>query len=164
MERGKKGQILGMSFGVIFAIFMILVFIALAFIVIGHFLDIGECGEVGNFYEDLQKEVENVMQQQYHESEFKINLPSGIERVCFADLSAQITGFDEDYEEIEIYEFKNANIFLIPPEKSCEGLENNLIKHIDIEKIIKDRNPYCIDVERQLKIKKGFSDKAVTIE
>ena len=44
---------MGMPFELIFGIFLIIVFIVIAFIAIGGFLDIGRTANVGTFYEDF---------------------------------------------------------------------------------------------------------------
>ena len=163
LSASKRSQhTLGLPFGVIFAIFLIVVFIMIAFIAVNHFLNIGKCAGVGQFYEDLQKGVDEAWTTQSSEFDFEINLPSKIEKVCFANLSAEINN-QEDYEQIERYSVYDANVFLVPPEKSCD-MPYKLIKHINITEITNSKNPYCVDVGRKLKIKKTFYGKEVLIE
>jgi hypothetical protein len=38
------------------------------------------------------------------------------------------------------------------------------IEHINITKITETRNPYCVDVSRDLILKKGFYDKFIMVE
>ena len=163
----KRGQhTMGMPFGIIFAIFLIVVFIVIAFIAVNHFLDIGGCAGVGLFYDELQQEVDDVFVSQESEKQFEIDLPSGVRRVCFGDLNAEITQTDEvllDYDEISIYKFQEANVFLIPPGQACE-MQFTTIEYINITKITSERNPYCVDVSRGLILKKGFYDKYVVVE
>jgi len=159
----KRGQhTVGLPFGLIFSIFLIVLFIIIAFIAINHFLDIGRCSEVGRFYEDLQSEVNSALSQQLTETEFEINLPSGINKICFSNLSSTISNL-EDYEIIKNYYVYEANLFLIPPEKAC-NMPYKLISHINISEITTNKNPYCVDVSRNLKLKKDFYDKSVLIE
>jgi hypothetical protein len=160
----KRGQqTLGMPFGLIFAMFMIVVFIVIAFIAISHFLDIGRTSTVGRFYVDLQEAVDEAQHGQRSEFSFEIDLPSEIVRICFANLSAEITGPDVDYQMIEMFEVYEANVFLIPPGEA-EGFGWHKIDNINISKITEVRNPYCVDSSRDLKIKKEFYDRLVTIE
>jgi hypothetical protein len=168
--RGKRGQhTVGLPFGIIFAIFLIVIFIVIAFIAVSHFFDIGKCSSVGMFYEELQKEVDEVwVSQETAGKDFEINLPSGIMKVCFANLTSDIlpegdASVLDDYDEISIYKYQEANIFLVPGGGACEMQFNN-IKHINITKITETRNPYCVDVSRDLVLKKGFYDKFVIIE
>ncbi|RMD46115.1 hypothetical protein D6829_00395 [Candidatus Pacearchaeota archaeon] len=161
---GKRGQqIMGMPFGVIFSIILIVVFIVIAFIAIGSFLDIGRKSSVGLFYKDLQEAVDNAWESQSAEFDFKINLPSGIKKVCFANLSKTINSNDEVYDEIERYSVYDANVFLYPPQKA-EEMQWKKIRHINLSKIIANENPYCVDTSKNLKIKKGFDDRLVVIE
>ena len=131
-------------------------------IAVNHFLDLGRCGEVGLFYDNFQKKITEAWSMQYEESSFKINLPSGIEKVCFANLSGNILN-QADYEKIKNYDVYDANLFLIPIEKTCD-MPYKLIKHINITKITKSENPYCIENSKEMKIKKGFYDKLVFVE
>lgn len=160
----KRGQqTMGMPFGMIFSIILIVVFVVIAFIAIGSFLDIGRSAGVGLFYTELQEAVDNSWRGQSSETTFKINLPSEVKTVCFSNLSADITGETEYYNEIKNYEVYEANTFLIPPE-NAQQMQWKLINHLDIEKITKDQNPYCVSTSQKLKLKKGFYDKLVSIE
>lgn len=154
---------MGMPFCVIFSIFLIVIFIVVAFIAIAIFLDFGKSSEVGLFYRDLQVAVDSARSSQLSEFNFKINLPDKIEKVCFADLSEEITGNFEEYEMIKYYDYYDANIFLIPPEFGRD-MEWNKINYINITKITEDSNPYCVLVSQELKIKKSFHDRLVIVE
>jgi len=159
----KRGQqTMGMPFGIIFAIFLIVVFIVIAFIAIGHFLGIGNSSSIGMFYRDFQDAVDDATRGQFEESSFDIDLPSGIEKVCFANLSKKITNPGLEYDAIRNYDVYNANVFLVPTE-FAEGMQWKLIDKINISKIIADSNPYCVAVEDGFVIKKGFYDKEVWI-
>ncbi|MCH7850330.1 MAG: hypothetical protein IH845_01675 [Nanoarchaeota archaeon] len=159
----KSGQqMMGMSFGMIFAVFMIVVFLVIAFIAVRGFLDIGDTAEVGLFWKSLQEEVDDAWRGQSSSTKFKIKLPRGVEKICFGDLNGRITGLEEDYLAVRDFEVYDANAFLIP-RGAAEGLEFKLISHINLEKIIEDQNPYCVDVTNGLVIEKDFYDKLVII-
>jgi len=164
MVIAKKGQgTMGMPFGVIFSIFLIIVFVAIAFIAVEYFLDIGRASSVGMFYSELQEEIDEAWTSQSTEINFEVDLPSGIKTICFANLSNKITMPGEDYQMIEKYKVYDANVFLLPPEKT-ENMPWKTIKHSNLTKIIEERNPYCLEVSNGLKIKKDFYDKLVVIE
>ncbi|MFH0808496.1 MAG: hypothetical protein V1888_02670 [archaeon] len=157
----KRGQqALGMSFGMIFAIFLILVFIVIAFIAVGYFLNLGESAGVGLFYNELQSAVDGAMSGQEIDRNFVINLPSDIESICFANLSATITKPGAEYDAIRDYEVYDANTFLVPPEKA-QGMQWKLIDRINITKITSIKNPYCVSTNDDLRIVKGFYDRLV---
>lgn len=165
MRDNKKGQhILGMPFEVIFAIFLIVIFIIIAFIAIGGFLDVGRSTNVGLFYEEFQKAVDDAWKSQSGLSSFEINLPTEITSICFANLSAPIKGsYQTEYQMIKNYDVYVANTFLIPPEKS-QNMQWKMINHLDIENITKVQNPNCFSTNEELKIKKEFYSRFVMIE
>ena len=164
----KKAQhTMGLPFGVIFAIFLIIVFIVIAFIAVNHFLEIGDCSKVGKFYDDLQDKIGEAISGQESNFLFDVDLPSGIDVICFANLSDDIHGeeSDENYQKLRDFEIYDGNIFLLPRGKACD-MSWKKMDNINITKITKEKNPYCIDLERrnELRIKKGFYDKYVVIE
>ena len=164
IDRNKRAQhTVGLPFGLIFSIFLIVIFIIAAFWAVNHFLDIGQCSRVGLFYDGLQNKIDDAWSSQSSEFSFEVDV-DGIEKVCFGDLSLEITN-PEDYALIERYYLEEANVFLVPPEKACNIPFNN-IKHINITEITKERNPYCIDLTQrnEIIIKKGFYDKLVLVE
>ncbi|MFH0711771.1 MAG: hypothetical protein V1889_01300 [archaeon] len=164
MRVNKKGQhIMGMPFEIIFAIFLIVVFVVIAFIAVGYFLDIGRSSSVGMFYRDFQAVVDDAMRGQFEESSFEIDLPSEIKEVCFANLSAEITNPGAEYEAIKNYDVYEANVFLVPPEYA-QNMQWKLIDRINVSKITQNKNPYCVDADGEIVIKKGFYDKYVQIE
>lgn len=153
---------MGMPFGMIFAIFLIVVFVVIAFIAVGYFLDIGRGSSIGMFYREFQEAVDDAMRGQFEESFFEIDLPSGIDSVCFANLSGEITNRGVEYEAIRNYDVYDANVFLVPPEYA-ENMQWKLIDRINVSRITAERNPYCVDVGDGFVIKKGFYDKEVWI-
>ena len=160
--RCRKGQqTTSLPFGIIFAIFLIVVFVVIAFIAISHFLDIGRQTGVGMFYEDLQTEVESAWKSQSVDKSFEIDLPDSITHVCFANLSEGGSG--PMYEQIKNFYLYDANTFLIPPE-NAEGMGYKLIEHLDIEEMTKSKNPYCVEAGETLRIKKDFYSKLVILE
>lgn len=161
----KRGQqTMGLPFGLIFSIFLIVIFVVAAIWAVTHFLDIGKCSSVGLFYEDLQEKVNDVWAPQTSEFNFEIDLPSAIKKVCFGNLTAEITN-QGDFSEIEIYYLEEANVFLVPIGEACNIPYYNL-KNINISEITREKNPYCVDLEKknEIQIKKGFCDKNVLIE
>ncbi len=169
-EKNKKGQqILGLSFGVIFSIILIVFFIFIAIIVINSFLKAQGCAKVGLFIDDLEADVKKSWNSQTDSHVFKGLLPSGIMYVCFADLSKSFIGNinnDEIWRSISLYEGKNANMFFYPTGESCEMPYKN-IEHLDIEDITMFENPYCIAVDRgriNIKVGKKLNNRFVGIE
>ena len=158
----RAQQSVEMPFGIIFAVFLIVIFVIIAFNATKHFLDVGKCSSVGLFYDELQKEVDSIWASQSAEKQFKISLPSGIKKICFGDLNGRITSPGADYDSISIYDVQDANTFLVPPENAC-NMAYKKINHINITQITSKKNPYCVDVTQPLNLKKGFYDKSVLV-
>jgi len=150
-----------LPFGMIFAVFLIVVFVVVAFIAVKHFLNVGGTARIGQFVQDFQEQVDSAWSGQASEFTFKPDLPD-IEKICFANLSKSITR-PLDYKEIPIHEDEGHNLFLIPASKA-KGFERNTIEHLDVAKITERANPYCVDATRDLTIKKGFYDRLVVVE
>jgi hypothetical protein len=160
MVRKKGQQMMGMSFGMIFAIFLIAVFFVMAFIAVQTFIDWGKIAKIGLFYEDFQEEVSDAWAGQSSNTVLDVDLPKGIKKVCFADFNS---GNYEENSEIRDYEVhEESNIFLIPLRKS-QGLGHKHINHLDISKITSSENPYCISVKDGINIKKDFNDRLVAV-
>ena len=156
MRRGKKAQeTMSMPFSVIFSFFLIIVFIIVAFIAAKSFLDFGSCSSVGLFYDDLQSKIDEAWHSYKSDFEFEIVLPSGVEKVCFANLSEKITGTKADYELIKDYDVYDANVFLVPSGATCDLPYKN-IQHINISLITQAKNPYCVEVSKKLRIQKDI--------
>lgn len=161
---GKRGQSnIGMPFGMIFSIFLIVVFFVVAFIAVRAFLDVGDSSSIGLFYEELQDSVDAAWQSQSSQRTFEVSLPSSVKMVCFANLSKPSRGASDEFRELEIFDIYDSNVFLLPLSAS-EGLERKRIDHLDIDRITSVRNPYCVSTDSDLLIKKDFYDKLVTIE
>ena len=163
-----KGQeTLGISFGVIFSIILIIFFIVVAGIVIRAFLGTKDCAETGIFVDRFESEVKKTWNSQSFKGQFKGNLPTGIEYVCFGNLSNTITGpFQDEGYELGLFEGNRANTFFYPPNKAC-GMPYIQINHLDVEAITRSNNPNCIPVVKGkviIDIEKGLTDRLVNID
>ncbi|MDD5193452.1 MAG: hypothetical protein PHF67_02595 [Candidatus Nanoarchaeia archaeon] len=153
MKRGKSKksqEFMGMSFTVMFSIFLIVVFIVIAFIAIKAFLSTQQCSQIGIFKKDLQAEIDKAWNSASLSLEFKRSLPSNINYVCFANLSNAMTssGIEgEIAEDISIYDETEDNMFFYPLENACE-IPSGYIKHLNIDEITKTKNPYCIKISK----------------
>lgn len=169
-NKRAQGSVMGMPFSTIFSIILIVFFIVIAFVAIKYFLSIGKCGQIGVFSENLQEEIDKAWNSESYDNsgnQFTANLPSGIEYVCFADFKKPATSGSIEqkvYKEFTGYEVYDDNLFLYPRKKACE-MERFKINHIDLEKIISVKNPYCIVADGKVKItiKKGFNENLVSL-
>src|SRR3989344_5094359 len=131
---GKKAQ-LSLSFGMIFSIILIVIFISFAFFAISKFLGIQKSVETGRFLNDFQADVDRIWQGSQG-SEVKIyTIPKKIEYVCFADYAEQERGQNSVLHQrlVEVY-YENENMFFYPV-GSGEGLDSKELRHIDIKRM-----------------------------
>jgi hypothetical protein len=157
MNRSKRAQqLMGMPFSLIFSIILIIFFIVIAFIAINHFLNLKKCTQTGLFVQDLQEQIDKSWNSEKASFTFNSNLPTNVKYVCFANFSKGFNaqGLDETLEEeFNLYGNPNYNLLIYPVASSCD-LGNQNIKHISINKITSQKNPYCIKVDKgQIKIK-----------
>ena len=168
IKTNKKAQsVFGMPFSVIFSIFLIAIFLAVAIYAIMHFLDIRKCTEIGLFIDDFEAEINRVWSSQSSDLVFTRTLPSKINYLCFADLNEAARGNIRDAEGNNIYDElkKNAvytnNMFFYPRRESCIPSKN--VQHLNISGL---SNPYCIETASgkiNIKIEKGFYEALVKI-
>jgi len=163
--KNKRGQgIFGISFGMIFSVILIVFFIVIAFIVINSFLKTQKCARIGIFVDDFKNDVKDAWNSQSSSFESSGVVPTSLDYVCFANLSANFKGeYMEIGDEIGIYQGQNANLFLSPGKNTCNMPYHN-IEHLDIGKITALNNPYCIEVDDGkivIQLEKGFNDNLV---
>ena len=166
LNKLKKAQSsIEMSFGTIFSIILMILFLVVAFIAIRYFFGIQKCAKVGIFCDNFQSEVDSTWYTQGGEFLFKASVPNGVEEICFADLSRLIKGPSESIgDEISIYKGEKTNTFIYPIEEACEMPYKN-VNHLDMQDIIANENPYCVRVNGgnvNIKLKKEFNQKLVS--
>lgn len=167
-KRNKKAEgFLGMGFGMIFSIFLIIIFIAVAIYAIGVFVNFSKCSQIGMFMDKLQNEINTAFNSQYTEKEFPGQLPSNLKYVCFANFSKSIKGdYEQIGEDLERYSNDNHNMFFYPRQKACT-LPSKFISHINITSISKTDNPNCFQIVNgkvKIKILKGFNEGLVKLQ
>ncbi len=156
-----------LSFGMIFSIILIIIFISFSFYAIQKFLDIQNSVQVGKFANDFQNNIDKIWKGSQGSEEKEYFLPKKIIYVCFVDYSSEKKGEKQDlYNELEQLYYENENMFFYPI-GSAQGFDAREIKHIDLEKITENENPFCIeniDGKLNLIIKKDFGEVLITIE
>lgn len=167
MRINKRGDgAVGMSFGWLFALFLIIAFIGAAIYGIKIFMNFGSCSSQKLSLDELQAKIDNVYQSSSSSNvKVSINMPN-VKMLCFANLSKSITDNEDVYDDINIYEYEDANLFLYPQKKACNPPFKK-ITHLNLEKTIKDSNPLCfevIDGTVELTLNKDLNDKAVYIK
>ena len=111
-----------LSFGMIFSIFLILIFLAVTGYFIAKFINLQKTVQIETFKNDLQANVNTMWQSQQGSRKVTYTLPTKINAVCF---------IDDEYENF---------IF-----KSKEMIGGGTIDNIDIENITSGEEEYCIE-------------------
>jgi hypothetical protein len=148
------------SFAMIFSIILIIAIVAFSFYVISYFLGLGEATDIALFYQDFQDEINRAWNSEITRDVFTGNLPSGIESVCFGNLTQ--SGSGKEYEDLRRYRRQNANTFLYPPGKA-QDQAFAIIEHLDFSGL---QGFSCFPVEERkvkIRIEKGSFDKFVKI-
>lgn len=128
---GKKAQ-LNLSFGMIFSIFLIVVFIAAAIYAIVKFLDLQSTIQISKFSQDLQEDINRAWRGDSGNQSVEYSLPEKIERVCFER--------DNEFENIKF--------------DSEQIIKGKMLENIDIGAITEIENPYCINnVDGKIKMR-----------
>lgn len=139
----KRGQI-NLSFGMIFSIVLIIIFIAFAIYAIVHFLALQDSININNFYSTLQSDVNTVWNSQQAVQTKSYTLPTSIQEVCFTN-----TG--------------NENLILYGANNRPEN--SNSIDHINITATTSEGDA-CFNVadgKFSLVLQKNFGNTLVTI-
>ena len=145
MKEGKKGQT-KISFGMIFSIILIIIFIAFAIYGINKFLKVNELATVEKFKSDFQGDINNMWKSTSGSQRVEYNLPKKITYLCFKS---------GDYE----------NMYFMPSEYG-----NDFINNVDIEKTLEsagsNKDNICIKTSSSkisLIIEKDHDENLVTI-
>ena len=137
----KRGQ-MKISFGMIFSIILIIIFVSFAFFAVKKFMGIQDAMKIGQFEDRLQSDIDKLWRGSQGSQEVEYFLPSKIESVCFVD---------DDYANLVFH--------------SESFIEGKNIDNIDIEKITEEGD-FCIDVIKgkiKMTIKKDYGEALVII-
>lgn len=138
----KRGQ-MKLSFGMIFSIFLIIIFISAAIYFIIKFLDLQESIQIETFENDLQNDIDQMWQSQQGSREVEYPLPKKIIAVCF---------LEDD----------SGNLLL----QAETPLPRGNINKIDMEFITAEESVYCIATEKGkiiLTLTKDYGETLVKI-
>lgn len=164
MIRGDSGQV-KLSFGMIFSIILIIIFLGFAFFAIKTFLGIQNSAQTGKFVEDFQDDIDRVWRSAQSSETQEYSLPSSIESVCLVDFSDEAEGQRSSiYDDLERSYFGSENLVFYPFGSS--DIDSTRIDNIDLSGITLNENPFCIntvDGKVNLRLVKDFTDALVTI-
>jgi hypothetical protein len=141
----KKAQT-QISFGVIFSIILIIIFIAFAVYGISKFLSVNKLAQIEKFKADFQADINKMWTSTQGSQSVEYSIPNQIQQVCFAD-----------------GEFEN--MYFIPSD-----YEGGVLKNVNIPETIKSSKDkpkkLCIESSKgkiSMTIKKYYNESLVTI-
>lgn len=162
----KKAQ-LKLSFGMIFSIILIIIFIAFAVYAVQKFIDVQNTVQIGKFASDFQNDIDKIWKGSQGLQKKEYSLPKKINFVCFADYSSSEKGSKRNfYDELKLVYYENENLFFYPI-GSAKGIDGKEIRHIDLEKTTETNNPLCfenLEGKVSFTIQKDFNEALVTIQ
>jgi hypothetical protein len=142
-KRGKTAQ-LNLSFGMIFSVILIIVFLVAGFYAIKKFVELQQTIQIQNFLKNFQDDVDKMWKSAQGSQVVTYALPTKISSICFSD-----------------DEFWNLKF------TSNEIIQGKMINNIDITSITAKESPYCImNVKGKvsLTIVKDFGETLVRVE
>jgi len=131
-----KGH-LEISFGMIFSIILIVVFLGFAFLAIQKFLEFQDQVKEKKFYDSFKGDIEKVWKSTMASKEVEYIVPSKTEKACFTD---------DPYENVYLYY-----------ERPSDG---TYLEHLDIT------NSFCIDAmdgKVKFSLEKNYGDSLVKV-
>lgn len=140
---GDKTAQMKISFGMIFSIILIVIFIAFAFYAVKKFLNVSDEIKIAQFVDKLESDVDKVWKSTKDSQEVEYSLPKKIEKICFRDSDENLIFYP---------------LGIVPPKK---------INHLDMPKIIKKENSFCVDnINGKIKLilKKDYGEALVVIQ
>ncbi len=159
----KRGQT-KLSFGMIFSIILIVIFLAFGFYVIAKFLGFMDTTKVLSFQNDFQNDIDKAWKATQASTPVTYQIPSGMEYICIADLESPAEGeWNNLYRELR--GDPDDKVYFYPRDSADQSSVE--IRHIDLEKTLENNNPYCIKVSRgkaSMILKKDIGDALVTIQ
>jgi hypothetical protein len=154
----KKGQ-MNMSFGMIFSIILIVVFLGFAIYAIITFLGTTQYTIAASFFKNLQKDVNDIWQSGMGSSLREYSVPSKATFVCFGDTKASnFNQAQNEFEELTSVFWGGKNVAFYP-KSAGEGMDGTVLEKINLASIIEKENPYCVKVVNK-KIKLVISMKS----
>ena len=161
----KKAQ-LKLSFGMIFSIILIIIFISFAAFAVQKFIEVQNTVQTGQFINNFQNDIDKIWKGSQGLQKKEYSLPKKITFVCFTDYSSNKKGQNRNfYDELKMLYYENENLFFYPI-NSAGGFNGKEVRNIDLTKTTETENPLCaenINGKVSFTIQKDFNEALVTI-
>lgn len=154
------------SFGMIFSIILIIVFLAFAFYAIKTFMGIQNSAVIGKFFSEFQSDIDIAWRITESSQEKEYFLPSKLSYVCFADFESSSRGENSGlFSELKANSYSQENLFTYPT--GLFKIESKKVENIDLSEITKEENPFCIEIKdgkARVILSKNSGEALVVIE
>ena len=151
---GKKAQLMGMPFQMIFTLILIAIFLVVGFIAINYVLDWQKQSQVALFKSELQNKITELWSKEAADFTYTGTLPSQIKYLCITNINANINQnatnqTKQIWNDITIFKGQNKNLFFWPLQKdfSASNLEHLNLLDSNLPK------PYCIKNSDKISIR-----------
>jgi hypothetical protein len=147
----KRGQ-MEMSFGMIFSIFLIIIFLAAAFFAIQKFLDLQNNLKNKQFIDEFQKDLDRIWRSSQSSQEVEYSVSSKVGSVCLIS-----EGLASEKKENLIIKEKDQIIVL----------ERKKLEHLDLEKSLGTSDRLCFEIKNSkvsMILKKNYGELSVTVQ
>ena len=160
-----------LSFGMLFSIMLIIIFIIFAFYTINIFLGTQKDLNFGKLFNDVQRDVDKIWRSTESLKEFEYVIPKEIDRACFIDFGpgARLSGPATDiYNDLGRISSRQGN-FVLYSIKDSDGYSSRKFKdieHIDIGETTSSENPLCFEVSNgkiKITLRKDFGRSEVIV-
>ena len=132
-----------MSFGMIFSIILIIIFLVFGFYAIKKVIELQQTIQIETFLEDLQNDVDKMWKSVQGSQEVKYTLPTKVTAVCFED------------DEFQNLRFVSKSV-----------ITGEQIDNLDILNTIKEETSLCIPNSKgtiKMRLTKNYGETLVTI-
>jgi hypothetical protein len=138
----KRGQA-NISFGMIFSIILVIIFLVFGFYAIKKLIDLQQTIQIETFLKDFQDDVDKMWKSVQGSQEVQYNLPTKVTAVCFQN------------DEFQNLRFVSKNI-----------INGKQINNLDILNTIKEETSLCIQNSKgkiKMRITKDYGETLVTV-
>lgn len=156
-----------LSFGMIFSIILIVIFLSFSFFAITKFIDIMHSTQIATFIKTFQTDVDKVWNEEGSSKNFTYNLPKKIDLVCIGDYGpesvAEGNQGDKYFDELK-EEYNTDENLIFYPIGSSKGQPSTKINNIEYDE---DNNPLCLKVREgkvKIRLKKDYGKPLVKFE
>ena len=162
---GRKGQ-MQISFGMIFSIILIIVFLAFAFYGIKVFLKTGDSAKAAKFIDELQGDLDRIWGSAVSSETIEYVVPGYADFVCFIDFDSDASGGNRElYSDInESVDYLNSNFVFYPIKYN--GYEYANLGHINLVQTTEEENPLCIRTNNgrvSIVLRKDYGENYATV-